>query len=93
MIPPFGFDVGLECRSKRSEIIETGDSTIDLEGLGVEELSLQQIVALLAVVLLLEINWLSRRDAGTIFTRTWELKRGRLPCWPCLSTEPTRSWA
>ena len=81
MVPPLGFDVGLEGRSERSKIIETRDSTIDLEGLGIEELSLQQILALLALVLLGQINWLSSlRYSRTILTRTWELKRSWLPC-------------
>jgi len=52
MIPPLGFHVGFQSRSEWSKIIQTGDSTIDLEGLNVEELSLQQILTLLAPVLL-----------------------------------------
>jgi len=87
MIPPLGFDVGLECRSERSKIIETGTTTIDLEGLSEEELSLQQILALLALVLLGQINWLSTLlILGTTLTRTWELPWNWLPRWRCLSS-------
>ena len=52
MVPPQALNVVLECRSKWSIVVKARDSTIDLEGLNVEELALEEILALLTHVFL-----------------------------------------
>lgn len=58
MLSPEILDIGFQSRSKGSVIVESSDATIDLEGLGVEELSLQEVLTVLTVVLLSVVNWL-----------------------------------
>ena len=58
MLPPEVLDVGLECGSQRTVVIETSHTTVDLETLDVEELPFQQVFAVLSVVLLGQVHWL-----------------------------------
>ena len=58
VVSPQVLDVGLESRSERTKIVEAGDTSVDLEALGVEELPLEEVVALESLVLLHEVDWL-----------------------------------
>ena len=59
VVSPHVFDIGFECRSKRTVIVKTSHTTIDLEGLRVEELSFEKVLTILTVVLLGQVNWLA----------------------------------
>ena len=52
MFLPLLFDVSLQSRSERAIVVETGDTSVDLKGLGEEELSDQKRLALLSAVFL-----------------------------------------
>ena len=56
MLSPLLFDVALELRAERAVVVETGDTTIDLKARHVEELSLEQVLALHALILLHVVN-------------------------------------
>lgn len=49
---PLVLDIGLELRAEGAIVVETGDTSVDLETGRVEELLLEQVLTLLALVLL-----------------------------------------
>ena len=56
MLPPKSLDIGLQLRAEWAIVIEAGDTTVDLKTGNVEELLSEEVLALLALVLLGQID-------------------------------------
>jgi len=56
VLSPEGLDIGLQLRAKRTVVVEARHTTVDLKTGYIEELLSQEVLALLALVLLTQIN-------------------------------------